>query len=465
MPKKLDPKIAEARIIKAGAKPLQPFKSVSSKWKCICLKCSNIIYPELENITAGQGACVYCGQGTIHTDKKLEKMLKANLRPLEPYKRRDVGWKSECLVCGSIVNPHYQTISGGRGGCKTCRNTKLKKINKERGLKIQDVLDAVNKRGGKLLSSEYKNIDSTLEFECSRGHRFENTFSKIKHRNQWCPTCNKGSKSEEITRTTFEQLFGLTFPKYRPTWLKNDRGNRMEIDGYCKELNIGFEYQGIQHFTKDIYGKSLSLRIKDDKLKAKLCKDNGVKLFILDYTMDYSELKAQIKKQANKLKVKLPVNFDLIEVDIYRAYIRNDRIAELQGLLLAKNIKVLSKKYLGSNKKVNLECLTCGHKWEALGNAFFNSRKIAGCDKCSRKLLGDRTRGNLSNLRMFAKQFNGELVSYVYVQSKYPYVWKCHKGHIFEGIYSNMKFRNQFCPKCEGRIIKNPKNKGLSKNP
>jgi hypothetical protein len=177
--------------------------------------------------------------------------------------------------------------------------------------------------------------------------------------------------------------------------------------------------------------------------------------------MDYSEFKAQIRKQANKLKVKLPVNFDLVEVDIYRAYIRNDRIAELQGLLLAKNIKVLSKKYLGSNKKVNLECLTCGYKWEALGNAYFNSRKIAGCDKCSRKLLGDRTRGNLSNLQMFAKRFNGELISDIYVQSKYPYIWKCSKGHIFEGIYSNMKFRNQFCPKCEGRIIKNPKNKGL----
>lgn len=459
--KKLDPGVAEARMLKAGVRPLQPFVSVSSKWKCICLTCSNIIYPELENITAGQGACAFCGQGTISPNEKIKKMLKANLQPLEPYKRRDVGWKCKCLICGSIVTPQYQTISGGRGGCKTCRNTKLQKINKDRGLKIHEVLDAVHQRGGKLLSTEYKNIDSTLEFECSKGHKFANTFSKIKHRNQWCPTCNKGSKSEEIARTTFEQLFEMTFPKYRPAWLKNDRGNRMEIDGYCKELKIGFEYQGIQHFSKDIFANNLKLRIKDDKLKVKLCKENDIKLFILDYKMEYHSFKKYIRNQALKFLMELPENFDSIEVDIYRAYIRDDRIIELRNLLLLKNIEVLSQKYLGSAEKIKLKCLTCGHNWEARGNAYFNSRKVAGCNQCSRKLAGNRTRGSLNDLRNFAKKFNGELISDTYVQSKYPYMWKCSNGHIFEGVHSNMKYRNQFCPKCEGRIIRNQKNKRL----
>ena len=56
------------------------------------------------------------------TDPKVAKavMLKAGLEPLEPYTNAKTKWKSKCLKCGSVVNPRYNDIQGGKGGCIGC---------------------------------------------------------------------------------------------------------------------------------------------------------------------------------------------------------------------------------------------------------------------------------------------------------------------------------------------------------
>jgi hypothetical protein len=59
------------------------------------------------------------------------------------------------------------------------------------------------------------------------------------------------------------------------------------------------------------------------------------------------------------------------------------------------------------------------------------------------------TNGNVS------REVTGEqlfiLLSNEYIESAHVYKWKCSVGHIFEKQFSNMKFRNEFCPECEGR--------------
>ena len=380
-------------------------------------------------------------------------MLKANLRPLEPYTSAHINWKCECLVCGSIVEPKYATVQNKGAGCRTCR---YRKIREHHAFTLADVMEVVEQRGGKVISSEYINSEMPLDFECSKGHFFTNRFSHIK-RGQWCPTCNKGSKSEEIARTTFEQIFKLDFPKVRPKWLKNVRGFQMEIDGFCKELNIGFEYQGIQHFSKQLFGGDLDKRIADDVRKAQLCSDNGVHLFILTHEMKYEEFPMQIAKQALAFGLDMPIGWESIDVDIYQAYIREDRIEELRQILGKRLIEVISPKYLGSNEYLELRCLRCRHIWKAKGNAFFNSRQTAGCDKCARRRAGLLNKLSLSDLQDFASKNGGEVLSKEYIKRNYWYEWRCKLGHEFEGNFNNMVFRKQFCPTCEGRVIRKRK--------
>lgn len=99
------------------------------------------------------------------------------------------------------------------------------------------------------------------------------------------------SRGERYCIQVLEALFpGYTFSKVRPPWLKNPKtGRALELDGYCPELKIAVEYNGIQHYRWPNY---LHTPLKDfvrqrerDKIKEELCRANNVCLLRIPYTV------------------------------------------------------------------------------------------------------------------------------------------------------------------------------------
>jgi formylmethanofuran dehydrogenase subunit E len=310
-------------------------------------------------------------------------------------------------------------------------------------------------RGGKVLSTSYVNVDHTYEFECNLGHTFKNSFSKVVGQKQWCPRCSKGSKSEEICRTTFEQLFGGEFKKFKPKWLKNSRGYQMELDGYNQELKIGFEYQGIQHFKQiGIYKSDIELRKIDDARKLELCRQHDVTLFYVTYQDSYEDYPSVILKQAIEYELDISQIDFTKKIDFSLAFIRDNRIEELISILNEKQITLHSKTWLGSNQKYDLECRICGSVWQARGNSFFNSRRVSGCKKCAVQMAADFNRGELRDLIDYASKYGGECLSDKYVKRLWSYEWRCAQGHEFVGNFNNMVYRNKFCPVCDNRKVR-----------
>ena len=65
-------------------------------------------------------------------------------------------------------------------------------------IKIDDIRKAAIEQGWKLISDEYKNLDTELVFECNEGHKVYAPYKKI--RDKWeCPICKKN------TYTYFEE--------------------------------------------------------------------------------------------------------------------------------------------------------------------------------------------------------------------------------------------------------------------
>jgi hypothetical protein len=89
--------------------------------------------------------------------------------------------------------------------------------------------------------------------------------------------------SETILYYIIESLFPYKtiFRHYRPTFLKG-----LELDIFIKELNVGIEYQGLQHFkpVKHWGGVEGLNKLKcRDKIKKRLCDSKGVRLIYFNY--------------------------------------------------------------------------------------------------------------------------------------------------------------------------------------
>ncbi|MBA7674743.1 hypothetical protein ES703_82966 [subsurface metagenome] len=124
-------------------------------------------------------------------------------------------------------------------------------------------------------------------------------------RPQWCPSCTEG-ESEVICRGFFERIFKAQFPKQRPDWLVNPlTGGQMHLDGYNKKLKLAFEFNGPQHYKMYLkfhkeyqdFEKQLEL----DMIKAILCKENGITLIVVPYTLYYDEFQEYIQVEYTRL--------------------------------------------------------------------------------------------------------------------------------------------------------------------
>lgn len=80
---------------------------------------------------------------------------------------------------------------------------------------------------------------------------------------------------EEISRGYFEYIFeGKKFIKSRPKWLKSPKNHSIELDGYCSELKLAFEYNGVQHYKfVPRFHKTMEQKMKKPLLKKSMIKN------------------------------------------------------------------------------------------------------------------------------------------------------------------------------------------------
>ena len=135
MSRKIDPKIAETKMISAGLQPLEPYTSAISDWKCRCLACKKVVTSRYNRVQQGSG-CPLCGAKAggmkIRLSEKnaINRLKQYNLEPLEPYKKSDVKWKCKCILCGKTVYPKLKNLQRGDGGCFKCGKKKAGETNK-----------------------------------------------------------------------------------------------------------------------------------------------------------------------------------------------------------------------------------------------------------------------------------------------------------------------------------------------
>ena len=150
-----------------------------------------------------------------------------------------------------------------------------------------DLKILMKERNGKCTNSgEQKHfpVKQSLSLECSLGHQWTSTWLNIFYKNKWCFICSK-YKTENYVRALFEKYATpYKFPCVRPLWL-----NGLELDGFCEELSMAWELNGIQHYECLPYfhrteGEFQLLQARDI-LKKQLCLERGVRLVVIPFTI------------------------------------------------------------------------------------------------------------------------------------------------------------------------------------
>ncbi|HUW90795.1 MAG TPA: hypothetical protein VMV43_09775 [Candidatus Nanopelagicaceae bacterium] len=299
----------------------EDFKGVKSKLSIQCGKCNHSWTTILDAIIHNKSWCPNCAtkhrvanqRGSVRKHQKIITQRGGRLIGViyedakEKLFNQRTRFKIECQA-GHKFNINASNLKIGRW-CRKCSHTVIGVKN--RG-SFQDIQNLIEKRGGQCISKpeDYKNQHQKLKIQCDKDHIFERRPTNLK-RGDWCPVCSQG-RFEKICRSFFEEIFQNEFPKERPKWLINSRGNQMELDGYNKGLGLAFEAQGEQHYHAvahfDQTLKDLEQRIQDDLLKLELCNQKNIKLIQIPYYVHPNNIQHYITaKYENLMNEKLPI--------------------------------------------------------------------------------------------------------------------------------------------------------------
>lgn len=131
------------------------------------------------------------------------------------------------------------------------------KLVRDPAYHLEELARIAESRGGKLVSTEYHGWNVKLEFDDAAGNRFSSTPNNVKS-GQWSP--HEGLVSEPVCRQAVEHLLGAKFPS-RWDVVRRPNGNKLQLDGYNDTLKVAFEYQGFFHGREDVQVRDADKRV------------------------------------------------------------------------------------------------------------------------------------------------------------------------------------------------------------
>ncbi|KKN12132.1 hypothetical protein LCGC14_1019500, partial [marine sediment metagenome] len=251
---------------------------------------------------------------------------------------------------------------------------------------------------GTCLSEKYQNVSSKLDWECGTClHKWSASLGSILYGETWCPKCIE-SIGEKMCRKFFEALFFAEFPKAEKgefSWLVNEDGNYMELDGHNKDFMIAFERHGRQHYENAFHfyrgdTEKFNKRQRDDQKRRLLCKQHGYHLIEVGFEwrngklhrIKFREMENLLRKICGEKGIIIP-NQEKIK---WREFQLNnpEKLKEMQNIAHLRNGELLSKVYFNAHTKLHWFHNICGTDWWQTPTIIKGSKNRNGswCPNC-----------------------------------------------------------------------------------
>lgn len=129
-----------------------------------------------------------------------------------------------------------------------------------------------------------------------------------------------------------------------------------------------------------------------------------------------------------------------------------DGLEQLQAKAAAKGGVCLDGEYLGTAHRYRFRC-SKRHEWAVQGS------NVLGGSWCQRCGI-DAQRCTIEDARQVAHERGGECLSEHYVNARTKLTWQCHRGHVWQANFDNVRNKGRWCPDCKAlNRIANAKSK------
>jgi len=325
-------------------------------------------------------------------------------------------------------------------------------MNNESMNNLTDLINLAKQKGITLISDRFLGYNKSYQWLCKNKHKCCVTPKQVQYGFR-CRKCHNNF-SEEKVRFIFEQLTGEKFIKTRKIL-----DGRLELDGYCKHLNIAFEYNGKQHyFEHKIWhskkNNTLKLQKERDIRKATLCQKKSIPKIDVPYYLanDQHMLENYIRQQLLLLHIPIKNRVNWSHFNFLP-----DEFKRLKKVAVNRKGQLLSRCYLGSHSKHYFLCNKCNYRWYATAKDVLY--KNSWCPSCA-----NNQKKNISYVKKIAKNLDLILLSKKYKHMNALYLFACKRcGKRLRIRANNIQQGKRMCSVCAGntRISKQELNRNI----
>jgi len=318
------------------------------------------------------------------------------------------------------------------------------KGQKKKEEQLEKIKALAEKKGGKCLSTEYINNKSRLEFECAEGHRWKAKPNNITASGSWCLICS--SKQRGKKRRDGIEIYYKIAKKHGGKCLSTEYSNtNTKLKFECAQGHTFFIVPA--SLKAGYWCKQCNKNIVQEKvlneLKIIAEKKNGI-LLSKKYSHTVTQLKWQCAKGHIFLLAPRSIQNGAWCPQCYKKQEKEKVLNIIKSVAEKQGGKCLSSIYKNKYSILKWQCKN-GHKWAMQAS---NVSKGEWCKLCKRNEICDK---ELKKLNAIAEKHGGKCLSSKFIRTDLELQWQCSKGHIFLSLPKTIK-KGHWCRFCNRKI-------------
>jgi len=309
------------------------------------------------------------------------------------------------------------------GWCRQCIKVERKKLC------LEEMHEIAYSRGGRCLSKKYISSYTKLKWQCKEGHTWHAMPNTVK-RGTWCPHCYGNIKQ------TMEEMQEMALARGGKCLSKTYINANTKLIWQCKE---GHTWSTMPYVIRAkkwcpyCAGKAkLTIEEMDQIAQAKGGKCLSKKYIDIDTKLKWQcNVGHTWSAVANAVKRGswCPCCYGKIKLTI----------EEMQGMVLTRGGKCLSKTYINKETKLSWRCKE-GHIWQATPGSI---RQGTWCPYCAR-----RVKLTIEEMYQIARAKGGKCLSKTYINNSTKLKWQCKDKHTWKAMPYSVKQYGSWCPIC-----------------